>query len=1048
MCKNHLSGFRLWIPLASCIGAVLTVTSTFAQISNDGTLGTNVTGNPNFTITGGTTRGTNLFHSFSEFSVPTGGSAVFNNSTAIQNIFSRVTGGNISNIDGLIEAQGTANLFLLNPAGIIFGSGAQLRLGGSFFATTADSIVFADGTSFSAVDPAPPLLTISAPVGLVFGNNPGAIEVQGNGHSLQVSNPNKRPTRDRRWNPNSVDLRVGSGETLALIGGEINLVNGELAASSGHIELGSVTSGTVQLSSDPSGWNFNYDAVQGFGDIDLSQKSLLYAGGSSGGGSIHLTGHNISFTDRSLAWIENRGSLATGDIRVDAQDLVSFTGEIISRKKSNPSGLINETVGDGNSGNVEINTARLELVNGGAITSRTLGAGISGDVVINASESIDTYHRESQIVGFVSGTGNGGTITLSTRRFSMYGGFVTNSNYGSGNAGELTINADLIDVTADSTTRNALIAATTFDTGDAADLVFNTRLFRVTDKAKISSVNFAYGNGGTITINASEAIELRGDPDSINSNNSNSRINITSSSESKRYLEVTPEGDAGSIIFNTPRLEAMNNVSIRVIQEGHGSAGDVQINADSVYLDGQSHIAGYSLLDGKSGNINVSTDRLQITGDSYMTVSNLGTGDAGNLNIQANSVLLEEGNLSTLAVDGKGGKIDLRLSDNLVLRQGSSISAATTGTGDAGDVQVQANSVLVDGSSIEGTTLSGSGGNISLQASDRLQVTNGGNITASSLGTGNAGDVQVQANSVLVDGGSIKATTLSGGGGNVSFQVGDRLEVTNGGNITVSSLGTGNAGDLRVQANSIRLERGNLIASTRSGEGGNITLQLSELLLMRRGSLISAEAGGTGNGGNITINAPFIVAVPWENSDIIANAFEGNGGNINITTLGIFGLEYRDRLTEFSDISASSEFGVSGTVTISNPNVNPAALNAELQGNVLDPNQQVARGCDAAGSSRFIATGRGGIPENPVDPRSGTNTWSDVRDLSTRHQPPVTRDALSLPKSHQLPDSQPLVEATGWRARADGTVEIYAEANIQPEALATTNCAGDTSFSP
>ena len=188
-----------------------------AQISADDTVSTEVNNSDNISeITGGTTQGENLFHSFQEFSVPSGNTAFFNNATEIGNIISRVTGGSISNIDGLIRANGNANLILINPSGINFGANAQLDIGGSFLGSTADSVIFEDGTSFSAVAPdTSSLLTVSVPVGLQLGQTSGAINVQGAGHNLSLEIPVFAPyTRGE-----VSGLKVQPGQTLGLVGG-------------------------------------------------------------------------------------------------------------------------------------------------------------------------------------------------------------------------------------------------------------------------------------------------------------------------------------------------------------------------------------------------------------------------------------------------------------------------------------------------------------------------------------------------------------------------------------------------------------------------------------------------------------------------------------------------------------------------------------------------------------------------------------------------------------------------------------------------------------
>lgn len=274
--------YQLWLIGAVIFGSMATTVPTQAQIAGDGTLPNptqvQTPDSRNFTITGGSHRGANLFHSFGEFSVPQGGSARFNNNATVGNIIGRVTGDSISNIEGAIAANGSANLFLINPNGIIFGSNASLQIGGSFIASTADSLVFQDGTQFSATNPqTSPLLTISVPVGLQFGQNPGAI---------------RNYSQFSRFFPESgqekvAGLEVKPSKTLALVGEQVFQEGGRLYAPAGRIELGSIAGASlVSLSPNAKGFALGYEKTNNFQDIRLSQAASLDATGKSSSGEI------------------------------------------------------------------------------------------------------------------------------------------------------------------------------------------------------------------------------------------------------------------------------------------------------------------------------------------------------------------------------------------------------------------------------------------------------------------------------------------------------------------------------------------------------------------------------------------------------------------------------------------------------------------------------------------------------------------------------------------------------------------------------------------
>lgn len=269
----------------------------------------------------------------------------------------------------------------------------------------------------------------------------------------------------------------------------------------------------------------------------------------------------------------------------------------------------------------------------------------------------------------------------------------------------------------------------------------------------------------------------------------------------------------------------------------------------------------------------------------------------------------------------------------------------------------------------------------------------------------------------------------SGDSGQLSIDT-PTFKIEDQGVVTVRSDGPGNAGTLSVRADAMRLtDGGSLTAITTSGAGGNLNLQLEDSLIMRRGGLINTESLGTGNGGNITLKVPILVAL--ENSDIIANAVLGAGGNIQLNTQSILGTAFRDQLTPESDITASSQFGLSGVVEINTLEVDPSSGIVALPDNVADPSQQIVAGCSAVTNSQFIATGRGGLPPRPTEQAGNNATWTDLRDLE-----PLSDGDLEPPaktaNQPALETETPIIEASSWRQNHQGRLEFIA---IETEAI-------------
>ena len=282
----------------------------------------------------------------------------------------------------------------------------------------------------------------------------------------------------------------------------------------------------------------------------------------------------------------------------------------------------------------------------------------------------------------------------------------------------------------------------------------------------------------------------------------------------------------------------------------------------------------------------------------------------------------------------------------------------------------------------------GNSGGVNISTTN-LNLTNGGQVAASTEGQGNAGDLTIKSiDSILIDGSierfrsgiSANAVNEDGNGGNISINTGS-LTVANGGTIEAANFdnigtitpGTGLPGNLSITANSIKLTNNARIeAATQStaGESAEIDFNVSEDITLQESSFISAQAFNNANGGNLNIDSRFIVAFPNKNNDILANAEQGDGGNISIATEGIFGIQERSRNNPLTnDITANSNTGISGDVLITTPDINPVQGATELPTNVVVPEETTQQACkvnrEVEAKNGLSITGKGGVRAEP-----------------------------------------------------------------------------------
>lgn len=902
-----ISGFLLHSALLAVSHAQVTT-----AITSDGTLGTTVTQAGNvYDINEGTIRGTNQFHSFDLFSVGAGDIASFNGPAGIENILSRVTGGQTSNIFGTLRsAIDGANLFLLNPAGVLFGPDATLDVSGSFHVSTADFLRLGDAGILYADLSDDSVLSVAPPSAFGFlSADPASIRID---QSL---------------------LQVPVDETLSVGGGDIEVVGGFLLAPSGRINITSVASaGEVIPNAPGEAPDLNVDSFERLGSIDLSLSAFIDAGGD-GGGTVVIRGGRLMVTSSEI-FASTKGPVggpfvgdpgAGIDIQV-AEDVVLDNGAIIGTNVF--SGVAED------SGGVRIRADHLEVRNGADIESVAFfgSSGNSGNIEVDTNSVLI---RDGGFLGAnTGGSGDAGEIIVNTGSFEVRdrGIIFTVGFAGSGNGGGITVNAESM-VLSNTSAPGFLTGITTQTfggTGKAGDVRVVAESLQILESAEISTPTFGLGNGGNIEVMVDSAL--------ISGSN-------TPGIFTGIFANTFGSGRGGNLDLTANSLEMINKASIQVRTLGPGDAGNATVRAGSLELRDASFISASALFGwgGNGGNLEVIADSLFISGPEsspdpfgvdftgLSTVSGPVGGRGGDLHIATDSlVLTNRGSISSSSFGpDRGGDIEVNAGSFEVL-DGSAIMASAFGSGSGGNIEVMADRVLLSGvnnepfTDITGNTalspsgiasqtglFGGSAGSVRITAG-ALEVLDGARLSTETFGPGDGGNIEVMADSVLIAGVNADLREfLSAAGADPKFASAALLTSTNG--AFLGDAATGNAGDMLITAKDLQVRDGGLISSETEtpGAGGNIEITITaSQVQLSNGARISAESSGAGNTGRITITAGDTFRS--ENSSVTTGAKQADGGDIFVTTTGSL-LHLID-----SEITTSVESGVGkgGNITI------------------------------------------------------------------------------------------------------------------------------------
>ena len=892
--KRHL--------LTVSISLLLSAASARAAVTLDGTLGSAgpLTG-PHYAIAQnvGQTRGNNLFHSFGQFSLTSAESATFSGSANINNVIARVTGGAASSIDGRISSTiSGANLYLINPSGIVFGQNARLDVSGSFHASTADYLKFADNSRFDARTPANTVLSSASPSAFGFlGTAPAAITVNG-------------------------ALSVGEGQTLELVGGALTISGdqAQLTAPGGKVSL-------IAVGSPGEAPTFatlaDLRAFDSLGEIFIGNNARVSATGA-GSGTVLIRGGRL-VVESALIESNNTGATDHTGAAIDIAVRGEFRLGVSAAADGTDSRIEASSLNDGQGGDIRITAQSVHIAGDASarpgapvglyarIVSGAYVASRGGDIAITAADAVvlsenATVSTESWAVSAEPwAMGAAGNITVRANSLLLDGtnGHGTQIN----SRGSIDISAADIVLRGDFGFNEHLSVSNSgdFSNSDSGSITLNAARLQVLDGARILAFHEGDGSGGNINITANDVL--------VSGDGSRGGIStyVSGTTGCGSACEAAPRV-AGNLTIASGRLTLDRGGEISTVTDGSRGqeVSTIQINAQEVALSSGARI-GATILGSTAGglatnNILIDATRVTLSGADTGIYAQTGARGGGSGGIQIDSRelrVLGGARIDASAIGGvQGGSIGIR-SDQVI------VSGRDIETGQASTIVAEADQAApgrVGG-------FRGRGGDIDITARE-VAVSNYGQISVEANLSADAGNLRIEAQNISLNGGSIRAV----------------------------ATGIGNAGNIDLIASNALTLRGSTISTQAAqGDGGNITVQAKSLVYLNKSSIATSVRDGSGNGGNIFIDPAFVILY---HSAIVANAFGGNGGNVTIVADNFI-------VSPDSRVTASSALGLPGVVDISAPVQNLNGGQEKLPESVVDATALFKSNCAATVGGRF-----------------------------------------------------------------------------------------------